>query len=205
MHVLYHAAPVRTLHIVLFFRSTITSMLRTCSTCDLISDWTLKSWILPLVSDLFRNLRFASPTFANLRQPSPCFASRCSLNKAADCLVASSLNVFTDPDDNIGQLWQYTKEACQSLCIQSHILDQCDCLYPSVLAHDELRSRHDFCSLYNASDPEQTIKAEKCPSETKAEVESNRSCVSVCHPLCSYDHYKTTNTQVRRSVCDNNA
>ena len=91
---------------------------------------------------------------------------------------------------------RYTKDACQSLCIQSHILDLCGCLYSNVLSHATLISRHPFCSLYNASDPQKTIQEEKCPAETKARLERSRLCHDMCDTPCVDTSYSSTITQV---------
>ena len=113
-----------------------------------------------------------------------------------DCSSDNTMEVFTDPDDNPEQLWHYSKEACETLCTQSHILDHCHCLYANVLTHETLRYRHPFCSLYNASDLKQTILEEKCPTQIKARLERNRKCAQLCKPMCSREYYKTTVSQV---------
>ena len=114
----------------------------------------------------------------------------------SNCSTSNSLDIFTDPDDNPGDRFIYTKWACESFCMQKHIIDECGCIYPDFLSHEFLRHRHPYCSLYNITDPDRTIRAERCPSEVRSRLEKNRKCNMLCKRSCREMYYTSNIAQV---------
>ncbi len=88
--------------------------------------------------------------------------------------------------------FQYTREACMSLCIQKIVIHQCGCKAAELIVGPNTPKEMEFCVKYFLERPDDLVKNKQCEIAATNEAKRNLNKVCAhCLKLCNETTYST--------------